>query len=208
MDPARNIVDIANNKGVRTICDFFCEASAKKFLEEKGLVNTIIARHCFAHNSDPHDLLKGIKLILDHNGFVIIENAYAVNTIENNEFDQIYHEHMFYYSINSIKKAFELNGLKLVDLFFSLIHGGSIIFIGVHEEKEIKKAAIVDKYLDNENRILNEKNLEEFGKNAEKLKFDLNQLLKKIKSQNKTIYSYGATAKGNTLMNYCNINMN
>jgi len=205
MDPAKNIVDIANKSGIKTICDFFSEESAKRFLSEKGSVNNIVARHCFAHNSDPHDLLKGVKLLLDKDGYVVIENAYIVNTIENNEFDQIYHEHMFYYSIKSMQKAFELNGLKIIDLFFSLIHGGSIVFIGTHKNKEIKPNTNFEKHMINESIILNNDNLLKFGSNASKLKTDLNILLGKIKSHNKTIYTYGATAKGNTLLNFCNI---
>lgn len=205
IDPAKNIVEIANKSGIRTICDFFSESSAKEILFQKGKVNNIIARHCFAHNSNPHDLLKGVKLLLDKDGYVVIENAYIVNTIENNEFDQIYHEHMFYYSIKSMQKAFELNGLKIIDLFFSLIHGGSIVFIGTHKNKEIKINNDFEKYMIHESIVLNNTNLLKFGSKAIKLKNELNILLKKIKSFNKVIYSYGATAKGNTLLNFCNI---
>ena len=180
IDPAKNIVEIANKSGIKTICDFFGENSAKEILSNKGKVDNIIARHCFAHNSNPHDLLKGVKLLLNENGYVVIENAYIVNTIENNEFDQIYHEHMFYYSIKSMQKAFELNGLKLIDLFFSLVHGGSIVFIGAHKNKDTRSNSDFEKYLINESIILNDKNLLEFGSRAYKIKNDLNLLLKKL----------------------------
>ena len=113
---------------------------------------------------------------------------------------------MFYYSIKSMQKAFELNGLKLIDLFFSLVHGGSIVFIGAHKNKDTRSNSDFEKYLINESIILNDKNLLEFGSSAYKIKNDLNLLLKKIKSYNKTIYTYGATAKGNTLLNFCGIN--
>lgn len=99
-------------------------------------------------------MLKGVKTILDKNCFVIIENAFIVNTIENNEFDQIYHEHMFYYSIQSIQKALEINGLKLVDLSFSLIHGVLIIFVGAHKENKINQNKFIDKYLISEKLLL------------------------------------------------------
>src|SRR5207302_7051993 len=76
----------------------------------------IVARHCFAHNRDPHEMLRGVTTLLDPQGHFLIENAYLLNTIENNEFDQIYHEHMFYYSIRSMQALLARHGMHIVDL--------------------------------------------------------------------------------------------
>ena len=71
-------------------------------VKENKTFELVVARHCFAHNESPLNLLRGVKKILSKNGFLVIENAYSLNTLENNEFDQIYHEHMFYFLFNQL----------------------------------------------------------------------------------------------------------
>ena len=208
IDPAKNIVDEANGNEIPTICDFFRESSSKRILIDRGKFNSIIARHCFAHNSSPHDLLKGVKNLLSTDGYVVIENAYAISTIEGGEFDQIYHEHMFYFSIKSMSTALEMNGLSLVDVIISLVHGGSIGFIATHKEKNHPISHSVNKYLVLEKKLLNEKNLLKFASNALNLKKEILNLINELVSDGKTIYSYGATAKGNTLLNFLGIKNN
>lgn len=202
IDPAENIANNANKNGIPTICDFFGKKLSNKILSERGKFNSIIARHCFAHNSSPHELLNGVKKILSDDGYVLIENAYSVSTIEGGEFDQIYHEHMFYFSIQSMSVALELNGLELIDAIISTIHGGSIGFVATHKERMHKKESSINKYLNYEKNILNKTRLHQFSNNAFILKKQLNELINKIIKDNKTIYTYGATAKGNTLLNF------
>ena len=202
IDPASNIVEQANNDGINTINAFFNEKLADTILDKKGRFNLIIARHCFAHNSSPHQLLKGVKKLLAKNGFIVIENAYVLNTIENNEFDQIYHEHMFYFSISSMREAFKKNGLFLHDVFLSLIHGGSIVFIASHNELNMKPSKNLKLHLDNESKYLTLNAIELFKKKTFQIKDKLFKLVVELNLQGKIIYSYGATAKGNTLLNF------
>jgi len=202
VDPAENIAKLANAKGVHTICEFFSKELAMDLRNSKGKVDTIIARHCFAHNASPHDLLKGVKVLLDEGGVFVIENAYALNTIENNEFDQIYHEHMFYYSIQSMTKVLEMNGFKLIDILISLVHGGSIVFIAKHISSKNSISNSLRTHLQYEKEKLNMNTLARFSSNAFTLKEDLLKTINAINQRKETIYSYGATAKGNTLLNF------
>lgn len=202
IDPAKNIVAEANSNGINTICDFFSRGSAEKIKKEYGAADTVIARHCFAHNANPHELLSGVKILLGPNGHAVIENAYVVNTIEGNEIDQIYHEHMFYYSIQSMSKALELNSLVLVDVLISLVHGGSICFIAKHKEEDPIISQSVATHLSYEKSALNESKLLDFASSAYKLKHELYNFVKSILKDGKSIYTYGATAKGNTLLNF------
>ena len=202
IDPASNIAGQANQNGIPTICDFFSEDLAKDLEKDKNFFNLIIARHCFAHNSSPNNLLSGVKRILSNDGIVVIENAYALNTIENNEFDQIYHEHMFYFSIKSMQEALKRNGLHLHDIFLSLIHGGSIVFIASHSySKKIESESLL-KNLDLETKNLNKNSLNLFSNNTFNLRKNLKKMIFEIKKKKEKIYSYGATAKGNTLLNF------
>lgn len=206
IDPATNIVAEANKLGIDTICDFFGEESASAIKNTHGFADTIVARHSFAHNSSPHDLLRGVTALLSPTGTLVVENAYAVNTIEGNEFDQIYHEHMFYYSIQSMSKALELNGLVLVDVLISLVHGGSICFIAKRVESSPVVMDSVESHLVYEKNALNEASLLNFASNAYRLKLELTNYVKSLVERDKTIYTYGATAKGNTLLNFTGLN--
>ena len=205
IDPATNIVKKANQNGIPTICNFFNQELADDFNKDEKSFELIIARHCFAHNSSPHNLLKGVKKILSKDGYVVIENAYALNTIENNEFDQIYHEHMFYFSIRSMNEAFKINGLQLHDVCLSLIHGGSIVFVASHASAQRKESKSLLMHLSHEKQNLNLKALDSFAKNTFTLKKDLNILISDLIKKGKKIYTYGATAKGNTLLNFLGI---
>src|SRR2546428_2019366 len=129
VDPAANICRIANASGIETVCDFFDAGSAATLKDRFGHPDLIVARHCFAHNRDPHEMLRGVTTLLDPQGHFLIENAYLLNTIENNEFDQIYHEHMFYYSIRSMQALLARHGMHIVDVLLVPVHGGSIVFL-------------------------------------------------------------------------------
>src|SRR2546427_202377 len=108
---------------------FFDAGSAATLKDRFGHPDLIVARHCFAHNRDPHEILRGVTTLLDPQGHFLIENAYLLNTIENNEFDQIYHEHMFYYSIRSMQALLARHGMHIVDVLLVPVHGGSIGFL-------------------------------------------------------------------------------
>tara|TARA_B100000886_G_scaffold193073_1_gene132989 strand:- start:4111 stop:5328 length:1218 start_codon:yes stop_codon:yes gene_type:complete len=208
IDPAENIVEKANNMGIPTICNFFNPKTASDLANNIDKTNAIIARHCFAHNESPHELLKSVKILLDADGFAIIENAYVLNTLENNEFDQIYHEHMFYFSIQSMQKALSMNDLSLVDIFLSQIHGGSITFIAQHKNKIFETSNTLNKYLDYEKSVLSSKIIKNFRSKSLKIRDELKKLILSLKKKNPkiVIYTYGATAKGNTLLNFAELN--
>ena len=205
IDPAENICKMAVELGVETVCNFFDQTSAKNIKNINGSPDVIIARHCFAHNANPHDLMKGVVELLPQNGKLVIENAYALNTIKENEFDQIYHEHMFYYSIRSMSALLDIHNLQLIDVLTSLVHGGSIIFIAEHKSINNEISESVLQHLTNEEIILNSLAIKNFSNKTLEIKAHLKMLITELKLENKTIYTYGATAKGNTLLNFVGI---
>ncbi len=205
VDPAENICKMAMDSGIDTLCEFFNKESANRILTEYGCSDLIVARHCFAHNSNPHVLMSGVNELLSKNGYVVIENAYILNTIESNEFDQVYHEHMFYYSIRSMQALLKINGLELIDVLISLVHGGSIIFVAKHANAKRKVNQSVEQYLAREQLCLNNQAYKSFSDNAMAFREQMKDLLEQVKGEGKSIYTYGATAKGNTLLNFIGI---
>lgn len=205
IDPAKNICAMAIDAGIDTVCDFFSPSSAVEIRARHGRPDLIVARHCFAHNSDPHVLMRGVTELLSDSGYVVIENAYVLNTIENNEFDQVYHEHMFYYSIRSMTALLEANGLRLVDVLISLVHGGSIIFVARRAKFVDKINRSVAQYLAREQLFLDRQAFNHFAAKALDIKRQLQGLIGQFRNEGKTIYTYGATAKGSTLLNFLGI---
>ena len=129
VDPATEIVATANERGVRTIADFFTPDVARQIIETDGTANLVLARHSLAHNESPHSMVEAARIALAEDGYLVIENAYVLDTVERGEFDQIYHEHMFYFSVTSMAALLALHDFSLVDVMLADVHGGSIVFV-------------------------------------------------------------------------------
>jgi C-methyltransferase len=205
IDPAENICKLAVESGIPTICDFFSPDSARAIGEEHGKPDLLVARHCFAHNCDPHPLIAGAAALLGDGGHLVVENAYALNTIENNEFDQIYHEHMFYFTIRSMAHLLAMHGMQLVDVVMSLVHGGSVIFVA-KVSRDGSTSESTEQYLTREAHFMTRGALERFASNTRMIGENLRSLINDLHGAGKRIYTYGATAKGNTLLNYVRLN--
>lgn len=201
VDPATRIATMANEWGVPTIADFFDASIAGQIVAEHGHADLVVARHCLAHNESPHEMMKGARALLSPQGRLVIENAYVLNTLENGEFDQVYHEHMFYFSIRSMKALLRRHNMHLVDVMMSLVHGGSIIFVAAMGQGG-RTSDEVRMYEARERLFLNAKAFERFAQRARQVRTQLRELVGELNSQGRVIFTYGATAKGNTLLNF------
>lgn len=200
IDPAKEIGEMAIANGVPTVIDFFNETSAVATAEQYGAPQMVIARHCLAHNEWPQEMIKGAAAVLEDGGHLTIENAYVMNTVEGMEFDQVYHEHMYYYSISSMSEMLRRHGFTLVDVMMSLVHGGSIIFVAVKGDGEPSEA--VDRYRSREELFLNSETFERFAERTGEIREKLREQISELTDAGHSIYTYGATAKGNTLLNF------
>jgi SAM-dependent methyltransferase len=202
IDPAANICELARQRGIDTVCDFFNPESAAGIRASYGTPQVILARHCMAHNCDPNVMVAAAAALLDESGHLVVENAYALNTVENNEFDQVYHEHMFYFTIQSMQALLGAHGMHLVDVFMAPVHGGSIVFVAKKRRAQDRVSANVARHLRRENQVLNEAAFERFARNTERIRTELRALVADLNARGQRVFSYGATAKGNTLLNY------
>ena len=207
IDPAQNIAEVANEQGIPTLCDFFNESLALKLVAEKKQADIIHANNVMAHVPDINDFIKGIKHLLKPDGFAVIEVPYFLDLVQHLEFDTIYHEHVFYFSVKPLKLAFERHGLCLFDIEKIAIHGGTLrLFVGHKEAHRVKP--IIDEMIKREEdlNLYNLSTFEDFMIKLEKLKNNLVVTLKNLKNEGKNIAAYGASAKGTTLLNYFGIN--
>ena len=202
VDPAKNIAQIAIDNGINTIIDFFSNEVAQEIAEQYQKFDVAIARHMFAHNEDPADLLAAMSLILSDDGIFLIENAYALDTFQNGEFDQIYHEHMFYFSALNISALMQKFDFELLDFSHSPVHGGSGVFICGKKGKHTPNASVQDT-LDDEKTAFQEKKIfHSFKAKIESNKIQAIKLIQDEIKQGHIVGAYGAPAKAFTVFSY------
>jgi SAM-dependent methyltransferase len=207
IDPAENIVKDANRRGLRTICTFFSEETAKEVEKKYGKAKVITATNVIAHINDLHDVVRGIRALLHPQGVFVMEAPYVIDLIDNNEFDTIYHEHLSYFSIRPLMKLFQMHGMKIIDVRKQKIHGGTIRVYAAFAESSYDVHPRVAKFVTEENlkKIHLRSTYDEFTRRVKVIKRDLVSFLKRIKKEDRKIIGYGASAKGNVLTNYCGI---
>lgn len=210
VDPASNLAQVARLKGINTIDDFFTENLAKGIVKEFNKAKIITATNVIAHVDNIHNLVAGINLLLEKNGTFIMEFPYFVDLLEKNEFDTIYHEHLSYFSIKPLIELFKSHKMYIYNIKKKHVHGGSIrVYVAKEGSKYLINPAVRNFIKEELLRKLNKlEAYEDFGRRVKTIRRDLKIYLKKIKSQGKTIVGYGASAKGNVLLNYCKIGNN
>ncbi len=208
VEPAANVAEIARQKGIDVVCDFFGTETAEKLVEERGKSDLILGNNVLAHVPDINGFVKGMKVLLNDSGTITMEFPHLLNLIKGMQFDTIYHEHFSYFSLFTVKKIFEKHGLKIYDVEEINTHGGSLRIYAAHAENtELQINDRVDKLLQREldfkiNDIATYISFQEKIKN---IKFNTVKILSELVLSGKKIIAYGAAAKGNTFLNYCGI---
>lgn len=206
IDPAQNIAATANKNGILTLCDFFNDQTAHHVVKNYQKANVIHANNVMAHVPDINNFVKGLKILLDDQGFIVIEVPSFMDLIQTGAFDTIYHEHVFYFSLKPLKELFKKHHLTIFNLEKLSIHGGSFrLFIG-HDNKYHEHECIKKIILEEENfGLYNTKIFQDFMDKIVQLKNNLQNKLLNAKQKGKKIAAYGASAKGTTLLNFFNI---
>jgi SAM-dependent methyltransferase len=210
IEPANNVAQVAEERGIPTLCEFFGETLACQLKDRGRQADVVHANNVLAHVADLNGFVRGIHLLLKDDGVAVIEVPYVKEMIERCEFDTIYHEHLCYFSLTALDSLFRRHGLLIQDVERIPIHGGSLrisankISIGWSENGGSPR---VHQMLQEEAKWgVNEAELYRgFGEKVENLREDLLALLRDLRMQNKRIAAYGASAKGSTLLNYFGI---
>jgi len=206
IEPAGNVAQVANEKGIPTMDVFFGPTSINEILRGKGQADIIIGNNVLAHVPLINDFMVSVNKCLKPGGSAVFEFPYLKDLLEHTEFVTIYHEHVFYYSLSAIKILAERAGLSLYDVSRQDIHGGSIrVFLQKETHHDTAKN-VEQMLLEEENcGIISRRLYGDFADRVRGLKTELVKLLKELKKSGKAIAAYGAAAKGSTLLNYAGI---
>jgi SAM-dependent methyltransferase len=200
-----NIARVAQEeRGIRTLCEFFGAELALELAGRGERADVIHAHNVLAHVPDPGGFAAGLGHLLKPGGVAVIEVPYVHDLVEHGEFDTIYHEHVFYFSLTALEALFGRHGLVVRDVERVPIHGGSLRVFVAGPGEGMERGASVAALLEEEracgvDRIDFYRN---FSRRVGALKQSLRVLLADLKRQGKRIAAYGASAKGSTLLNY------
>ncbi|MDO8554708.1 MAG: class I SAM-dependent methyltransferase [Candidatus Micrarchaeota archaeon] len=211
VEPATNLAAIARADAITTFDSFWSAKTAENIVKELGKVDVITATNVLAHVDDVNAFVSALDIVLNENGLVVIEVPTVANIVEKNQFDTIYHEHLSYFLLKPLMTLFERNGFNVIDIQQFEIHGGSMRIFAAKKSSSLKKNEItINQYIEMEElkQLYSLQTYLKLARNVEKIKKELLSILTEINEGGKHVAAYGASAKGNTLLNYCGIGTN
>jgi len=205
IDSSKEMVDISNKNGIKSIHKIFNHITAKEIVNEQGTCDIFLANNVFNHSNDPVDFARGVHHMIGRDGIFIFEIPYWMDTVKSGKFDQIYHEHISYFTVKSAYYLLKEANLEIFDIELVDYHGGSL---RVYSRKsyDVKMNKCVEDYIESETQF----GLFEFSTydkwqleiKRKRTEFLINFLKIKSDSPNSLIIGVGAAAKANTFLNY------
>ena len=206
IEPIKKLAKESEKFADVVINDFFNFSSYQKKMKNKK-ATIVSAISCFYDMEQPNTFVSDVKKILDKNGILVIQQNYLVKMLTQNAFDNIVHEHLEYYSLLSLQNLLDRHGLEVFDLELRDLNGGSFrtyiaykntrpVSLAVYEQIELEKLISLDR----------KKIYTDFSKRIKENKKTLLSFINKKVKEGKKIYLYGASTRGNTLLQYFNLN--
>jgi len=205
IDPAINLAKKANAQGIKTLTSLFSKTLAQKIKSQYKKAKIITATNVLAHIDDLNDFFEGIKILLKDDGVFIAEFGYIFDILKKVEFDTIYHEHLSYFSLSPLVSLVKSHGLFISGAKRTDMHGGSLRVYITQKKKAISKSTQSILEFEKRHKLKSLETYLKYRKQVDKIRYLLVNLLWGLRLKNKRIVGYGASARGNVLLNYCRI---
>lgn len=198
-----NKAQLANERNIPTTQAFFTRNSATDVLNRIGSAKIITATNVFAHIENIHDIVESILLLLEEDGIFISESHYLISLLETCQYDTIYHEHLRYYSLHSLKYLLAEHDLEIIFAKKIPTHGGSIRVYASRKGKYPAQSCVYS-MLDEETKedVNTSEKLKKFANQVVMTKLMLFAMIKDIKAQGQRIFGIGAPSRASTLITY------
>lgn len=196
-----NAAKLAIERGIPSTISFFTKPIAEKVVANEGQAKIVTATNVFAHIEDIHDIVAGILTLLSDDGIFISESHYFRSLLETLQYDTIYHEHLRYYTLTSLRNLLGMHGLEVIHAKRIPTHGGSIRVYAARKDRHPVQPSI-EKILAEEEREITPDTFARFKRAVVNSKLELLALLKDIKRDGGRIYGIGAPSRASTLINY------
>jgi SAM-dependent methyltransferase len=207
IEPAANVAPAAQERGVRTLVEFFGVDTARQVASDLK-ADLLLGNNVLAHVPDLNDFVGGMKILLKPGGVITMEFPHLMRLIDENQFDTIYHEHFSYFSFLTVRRVFAAHGLKLFDVEELPTHGGSLRIYGAHDDDAAKPES--DRAWELAERELGAAyedidTYRAYARGVQDEKRSILSFLIGLKREGRSIAGYGAPAKGNTMLNFCGV---
>ena len=197
IDPSINLTKLSRDMNIETLTEFFSYDVVKK-LNRKAKV--ITSTNVFQHLNDTNDFVEGVYEMLEDDGIWVLEFPYWIHDLETNQFDQIYHEHIYYYSLRPLFTMMDKHLLKIIRVEKQNIHGGTLRLVMVKNTSSLQPDDSIEKIIKEEEKY----DLDYYfnwGKKVDEHLYKCKELILDLKSKGKSIAAFGAAAKGCTFLN-------
>jgi SAM-dependent methyltransferase len=191
----------ATARGIPTITAFFDSAAADQVVATHGRAKLVTATNVFAHIEDIHAIVDALLRLLDDDGAFISESHYWVGLMDTLQYDTIYHEHLRYYSLTSLRNLLAMHGLEVFHARPIPTHGGSIRVYATRRGKRAVQPS-VEAFLSAERQALTPSRLAAFRRGVVASKLKLYRLLEEVTGKGARIYGIGAPSRAATMVNY------
>lgn len=208
IEPAANVAEYAQTKGIKTLVRFFGRDTAQQVAATVGKADLLLGNNVLAHVPDINDFVSGMQILLKPEGVITMEFPHLLRLIEGNQFDTIYHEHFSYLSFYTVERIFAHHGLTLFDVEEVPTHGGSLRIFARHTShtaQPVTERVTALRAREVEAGVLDLNLYTAFEEKAKETKRKLLTFLIEAERAGKKVVGYGAPGKGNTLLNYCGI---
>lgn len=207
VDPATEVVEIANKNNINTECDFFSFELAVELQKKYGNADFVTSHNACAHIDNLIDIVQGVEHLLKNDGVFVLEVGYFLDVYNNTWFDTIYHEHLDFHTVAPFEKLFSRVGMELISVERIAPQGGSIRVMAQKKCGKFNRDTSVDLLIEYEKKLeLNKlQTIFNFEKKINLVRSNLQKLLHKLKRDGKTIAGFGAPTKATTLMNHFGI---
>ena len=209
VDPASNVLASVDDQRLTLINDFFNESVADSVVERYGEMDMVLANNVYAHIPDIQSATQAVSRVLKKDGVFIFEVHYLGRVIDEMQYDMIYHEHLYYYSLLSAISHFARYGMVVFDVKPVPIHAGSLRFYvcksGSKHEAEVSTRVSQLKEEELERGFDNFETFRQFSDRVAGHKEELLLLLNRLRGEGSTIAGYGASGRANTIIQYCGL---
>lgn len=205
IDPAANVAQVARDAGIPTEIEFFGAEFAQTLAARGQRADHLSAKNVLAHVPDIGDFVRGVAILLKPEAVFTVEFPHLLATMRQLQFDQIYHEHYTYLSLVALRRIFTENGLRIFDVETLPTHGGSLRVFACrqgadHAETDAVSAAVEGELAAG---LTTAQAYADYGVRVARIRDDFLRFVAQARAEGKTLVGYGAAAKGNTFLNYC-----
>jgi hypothetical protein len=204
IDPAANVAAVAQAAGVPTEVEFFTAEFARQLVARGMRANHLSAKNVLAHVPDIGDFVEGVATLLEPQAVFTVEFPHLLSTMQQLQFDQIYHEHFTYLSLLALDRILRDKGLRLFDVERLSTHGGSLRAFICHEAAAFRLSPAVAAVRDEELKagLNSAAGYAGYGERVARVREEFQSFVAEAQQVGRTLGGYGAAAKGNTFLNY------